>query len=45
VGVRKEMNRMEKKESKKESALPMLVLLIVIGIRMIVLVRFVFLTE
>jgi hypothetical protein len=42
VGIRKEINKMEKKESKKESPLPILVLLIVIGIPMIVLVRFVF---
>ena len=40
MGVTKEMNKMEKEGSKKESALPMLVLLIVIVIGMIVLVKF-----
>jgi hypothetical protein len=40
VGVRKEMNKMEKKEGKEESPIPMLILLAIIILGAISLVVF-----
>jgi len=46
AGTGKEVNRVgEKKEEKKESALPMVVMLITLGIALIVILKFILFSE